>query len=327
MKKIHWGIIGCGDVTEIKSGPAFNKINNSCLIAVMRRDAEKAKNYALRHNVAKWYNDADKLINDDDVNAIYIATPPSSHEQYTIAALKAGKPVYVEKPMSINASSANNMLEAAKENNVKLSVAHYRREQPLFKKIKQLLLEKTIGNIQFAKLEFYAKPLKMDELQSAKNAWRLDKSISGGGLFHDLAPHQLDLMYYYFGEADKVSGMAVNQQKLYNADDIVAGNILFKSGVLFNGLWCFNVSGKEEKDICEIVGTKGKIEFSVFGDPKINMTVEGKKENFLFDKLQHVQQPMIEKVVNYFLDNGPNPCSAEEGVKVMEMMDAITVIK
>ena len=323
MNKINWGIIGCGDVTEIKSGPAFNKVKNSSLVAVMRRDAAKAKDYAQRHNVPKWYADADSLINDPDVNAIYIATPPSSHEQYTIVALNAGKLVYVEKPMAVNAAAAENMMNVAKEKNMKLVVAHYRREQPMFKKIKQLLAEKIIGDIRFARLEFYKRSLTKEELLIPKTAWRVDNAIAGGGLFHDLAPHQLDLMYYFFGEADKVNGIALNQQKLYNADDIVTGNILFKSGVMFTGLWCFTVDENEEKDVCEIIGSKGKISFSVFGEPKIMMTVEGKKENFLFEPLQHVQQPMIEKVVEYFLDEGPNPCSAEEGVKVMEMMEGI----
>lgn len=324
MNKINWGIIGCGDVTEIKSGPAFNKVKNSSLIAVMRRDAAKAKDYAQRHDVPKWYDDANSLINDTDVSAIYIATPPSSHEQYTLAALNAGKHVYVEKPMAINAAAARTMMNAAQEKNIKLVVAHYRREQPLFKKIKQLLAENIIGDIRFVNLEFYIKALTKEELQIPKNAWRVNDTISGGGLFHDLAPHQLDLMFYFFGDFDKAQGLALNQEKLYNADDIVAGNILFKNGVLFNGLWCFNVNEDDEKDSCEIIGSKGKIGFAVFGEPKIMTTVEGKKENILFDSLQHVQQPMIEKVVDYFLDKALNPCSPEEGVKVMEMMDQLT---
>lgn len=321
---IKWGIIGCGDVTEVKSGPAFNKVNNSSLAAVMRRNTAKAKDYARRHGVPKWYDDAYALINDKDVNAIYIATPPSSHEEYTVAAINAGKPVYVEKPMSVNAGSSLRMTNAAKEKNVKLVVAHYRREQTMFKKIKQLLADNMIGDIRFARLELYKKSLTKEELQIPKNAWRVDPGVAGGGLFYDLAPHQLDLVYYFFGEPVKVNGIALNQVPLYNADDIVAGSIAFKNNILFNGLWCFNVNGHDEKDSCEIVGSKGKIEFSVFGVPKIEMTIEGKKENILFDSLQHVQQPMIEKVVEYFLDKGTNPCSGEEGVKVMEMMERMT---
>ena len=155
MKKINWGIIGCGDVTEVKSGPAFNKVKNSSLIAVMRRNADKAKDYAERHQVSKWYSDAEKLMNDPDINAVYIATPPSSHELYTLAALKAGKFVYVEKPMTVNVTSAKKMLQAVQDSDGKLVVAHYRREQPFYKKIKELIDDKRIGDIKFAHLHFY----------------------------------------------------------------------------------------------------------------------------------------------------------------------------
>lgn len=324
MKKISWGIIGCGDVTEVKSGPAFYKVKNSELVAVMRRDAVKAKDYALRHKVPKWYADANSLINDPDINAIYIATPPSSHEEYTIAALQAGKPVYVEKPMAVNAVSAGNMMKAAAEKKGKLVVAHYRRAQPLFQKIKGLLAEKAIGEIRFARLAFYKKPLSSAELNTEKTAWRIDPVLAGGGLFHDLAPHQLDIVYHFFGEVDKASGLANNQASLYAADDMVTGSILFKNGVQFSGVWCFNVAEQDEEDSCEIVGDKGKIKFSFFKQQPVTV-IAGKKEIFSFDTLQHVQQPMIEQVVNYFLDEGPNPCSAEEGVKVMKLIDQFTI--
>jgi predicted dehydrogenase len=325
MKKISWGIIGCGDVTEVKSGPAFNKVKNSELVAVMRRDAAKAKDYALRHKVPKWYTDTNRLINDPDITAIYVATPPSSHEQYTIAALQAGKPVYVEKPMAANAASASNMMKVARERNIKLSVAHYRRAQPLFQKIKQLLAGNVIGDIRFARLAMYKRSLSKEELSIEKTAWRVDASLAGGGLFHDLAPHQLDLLYHFFGEVDKASGFANNQAGLYAADDMVTGNILFRSGVHFSGVWCFNVSAGEEKDECEIVGEKGKISFSCFEQKPVLLSINDKTENFYFDALQHVQQPMIEQVVNYFLDEGPNPCSAEDGVEVMKLIDKFTL--
>ncbi len=324
MKQIRWGIIGCGDVTEIKSGPAFNKVKNSSLVAVMRRNSEKARDYASRHHVPKWYDDATKLINDKDVNAIYIATPPSSHESYTMAALQAGKPVYVEKPMTVNSSSAIKMMRAAKEANIKLSVAHYRRAQSYFKKIKQLIEDKPVGEIRIANLNFYKKLFSKDELMLPGNKWRIDTSVSGGGIFHDLAPHQLDLMLYFFGAIEYAKGISTNQSKMYNADDVVAGNILFKNGIVFNGLWCFNTSNENEKDICEIIGSEGCIRFSVFNEQKITISKNGKEEVVLFTPPQHVQQPMIEKVVEYFLDEGPNPCSAEDGVEVMQLIDDFT---
>ncbi|MCW3110965.1 MAG: oxidoreductase [Segetibacter sp.] len=322
MATINWGIIGCGDVTEVKSGPAFNKVPNSKLVAVMRRDGEKAEDYAKRHHVPKWYTDANQLINDPEINAIYVATPPLQHEEYTLAALKAGKPVYVEKPMAVDAGSAKRMAEAAKGN--KLSVAHYRRCQPLFLKLKELLFSNTIGKIRFVDLKFLQAPLSAEELQVPKVQWRVNPSVAGGGFFHDLAPHQLDLMLYFFGKIKTASGLSSNQAGLYSADDIVAGNMIFENGILFQGLWCFAAPKEEEKDSCEITGSDGKISFSVFGEPEIVVTKKGKTSKITFEKLQHVQQPMIEKVVSYFLNEGENPSPAEEGVEVMRIMDVFT---
>ena len=194
MHTINWGIIGCGDVTEMKSGPAFNKVPNSFLVAVMRRNAAKAADYAKRHNVPNWYDDAEKLINDPNVNAIYIATPPDSHEAYSLAAINAGKPVYIEKPMTLHYLSALNIAVAANAKQVKVVVAHYRRAQPIFKKIKELLINKAIGDVRMAHMEFCKPALSSTELSTTQVAWRVNPSISGGGLFHDLAPHQLDLI-------------------------------------------------------------------------------------------------------------------------------------
>lgn len=324
MKQINWGIIGCGDVTELKSGPAFNKVDHSSLVAVMRRDAAKAQNYAARHQVSKWYDDAYRLIDDPDINAIYVATPPSSHEEYTIAALEAGKPVYVEKPMSVDADSARRMAAMAAKTGTKLVVAHYRREQPFYKKIKQLLDEKIIGEIRFVKIELYKKPLSPEELARPTMVWRVDPNIAGGGLFNDLSPHQLDMLYHFFGDASQVSGAAAIQSNQYRAQDMVAGTILFSSQVLFSGIWCFNAPGIMEKETCEIIGSAGKICFSFFENKPVTITCGDKTESIFFDSLQHVQQPMIDAVTKYFLGYGPNPCPPEDGVTIMKWIDAFS---
>ncbi|HEX8316134.1 MAG TPA: Gfo/Idh/MocA family oxidoreductase [Flavisolibacter sp.] len=318
---INWGIIGCGNVTEVKSGPAFQKVAASGLVAVMRRNGAKAKDYAERHGVPKWYSNADELINDPDVNAIYVATPPLSHEEYAIRALVAGKPVYVEKPMTINALAAERILQASQEAGVKLCVAHYRRQQPLFLKIKEWLDTDAIGDVQVVNLQFF-QPHNSDVIASTEAAWRLDPALSGGGLFHDLAPHQLDLMLYFFGKPKTVSGLSLNTAGLYSADDTTSGQIVFESGVVFNGIWCFTLPAK--RDHCEIIGTRGIIRFSVFDHQPVQLIKDGKDESFAFEKLPHVQQPMIAKVVEYFLGQSHNPCSAEEGLEVMKMIDAFT---
>ncbi len=319
---VRWGIIGCGDVTEVKSGPAFNKVSQSQLVAVMRRNAAKAEDYAQRHNVPKWYSDADKLINDPEVNAVYIATPPSSHLKYTLACMEAGKPVYVEKPMALNYEEARAMVEASRAKNVKLVVAHYRREQPQFRKVKELIDSGIIGDIRLVNLNYYHPPLKREELAVEKNAWRVDPAISGGGLFHDIAPHPIDLALYFFGPVERANGVATNQGGLYEADDIVSGSMVHALGPVFNGIWCFNVSQDMATDSFEIIGSKGKIHFGVFRGNTVTVSIHHKKETYSFDKLRHVQEPMIEATVRYFLGKGPNPCTGEEGAESMRMIDA-----
>lgn len=322
MEKIKWGIIGCGDVTEFKSGPAFNKIPHSSLIAVMRRDADKVKDYAQRHHVPKWYTDADQLINDPEINAVYIATPPSSHEAYALAVITARKYVYLEKPMALNYAASSNIVKAATTNNVKVVVAHYRRQQPYFKKLKRLIEDQSIGKIRHVQLEYYKAPLTSHELEDPKTAWRVNPRISGGGLFHDLAPHQLDIMYSLFGSVKGVSGISANQSNNYIADDFVTGNMLFENGVIFNGIWSFNAPHLAERDCCEIIGSNGKISFSFFDNKPIIVTTQDKTETFSFNLLQHVQLPMIEATVSYFLGLAPNPCSAEEGSEIMKLLEA-----
>ncbi|RZK72850.1 MAG: Gfo/Idh/MocA family oxidoreductase [Pedobacter sp.] len=322
MQQLKWGIIGCGDVTEIKSGPAFNKVKGSSLVAVMRRDPVKAEDYARRHGVARWYSDAEALINDSEVNAIYIATPPLYHEEYTEMALAKGKPVYVEKPMTLNTRSAIRMKAASERYVTKLSVAHYRRQQPMFLKIKELLAEKVIGDVRFVNLNMF-QSAKNELIASSENNWRMDPAISGGGLFHDLSPHQLDLMIYYFGEVSYSSGIALNQTKQHMADDLVTGHILFKNGIVFNGTWCFTVAHGHETDQCDIVGSKGSISFPMFGN-KVSVTIEGQTEDYIFETLAHVQQPMIESVTSYFLGKGNNPCSADEAIQSMQLLDSFT---
>lgn len=322
MATINWGIIGCGDVTEKKSGPAFKKIADSDLIAVMRRDAAKAADYASRHGVSKWYNDADAMMSDADINAIYIATPPSSHLDYALSALQKGFNVYVEKPVTRNAAEARAMADAVRQGNSKLTVAHYRRAVPMFLAVKKLLDEQKIGDVRTVQIRMW-QSRKPKLIADVETNWRVLPEFSGGGYFHDLAPHQLDLMLFYFGEPEKYHGFSLNQSASTPADDHVCGQILFKNKVVVNGSWCFNVAENVATDTCEIIGTKGKITFPFFGN-YINWKTDTEDETITFQHPQHIQQPMIEKIVAYFKNEGPNPCSIDEAVVLMDILDAFT---
>ncbi|WP_214069920.1 Gfo/Idh/MocA family oxidoreductase [Mucilaginibacter sp. dw_454] len=322
MSQISWGIIGCGNVTEKKSGPAFNKVPDSKLVAVMRRNAEKAADYAGRHNVPKWYANGQELIDDAEINSVYVATPPASHIDYALAALKAGKNVYIEKPITLNAAEAITIADAVKQSKGKVSVAHYRRGQPMFLYVKDLLNSGAIGEVRTVQIKMW-QSLRPQLITQTEDNWRINPALSGGGYFHDLAPHQLDLMLFFFGEPEYYNGRALNQSGYYECDDNVSGQIIFKNKVVVNGSWNFNVSVDEKIDQCLIVGSTGSISFPVFGHD-VTVRVGADEKTVHFAPLEHVQQPMIEKVVNYFKGEGENPCSIEEAVLLMKIIDAFS---
>jgi len=325
MKQINWGIIGCGNVTEVKSGPAFNKVDHSRLVAVMRRDAAKTEDYAQRHNVPRWYSDADQLINDPEVNAVYVATPPNTHAEYAIKAMQAGKPVYVEKPMALNEAECREMIRISKETGQPLFVAYYRRALPYFIKIKELIDAKVIGDVRLVNMKLHF-PLKPEELHPEQQfGWRVDPSISGGGHFHDMASHQLDFLLYLLGPVKKVKGISVNQAGLYAADDATIALLEFESGALFTGSWCFSVPQNQGIDTAEIIGSKGKLTFSTFSKPIIEIVKEfGEVERIEIPYPQHVQHPNIALVVQSLQGIGQSPSNGETGIWTTILMDQIT---
>lgn len=321
IKNVNWGILGCGDVAEVKSGPAFQKIENSSLVAVMRRSEEKVKDYARRHQVANWTTSASDLIENELVNAVYIATPPSSHLQYALQAIEAGKNVYLEKPMVLNSEEAKVLLEAVNTSDVKVTIAHYRRKMPVFVKVKELLESNAIGKISLATIDI-KQSSNANLIAKTETNWRLNPEISGGGYFHDIAPHQIDLICHFFGEVFGIKKVDTTENQF--TDAFVKGEVLFENGVLFKGSWDFNAT--EDSDNCTIYGEKGSISFSFYGD-EIIVTKDGNTEKFQYSNPQHVQQPMIEETVGYFLGNNANPCSVEEVVVVTLIMDVFTGVK
>ncbi|MGY5351040.1 Gfo/Idh/MocA family protein [Wenyingzhuangia sp. IMCC45533] len=303
MKKIHWGIVGVGNVCEVKSAPAMYKLNNSTLEIVMRRDAQKAKAYALKHHVENWTTDAEEVINNPNVNAVYIATPPKYHKQYALKVAKAGKACYIEKPMAITHEECLEITKAFKDKQLPLFVAYYRTCLPNFLKVKELLHQNTIGKVLHVKVDL-TKPLDMkDENYDARN-WRVNPKMAGDGYFYDLGSHQLNILEFLIGEIDYVQGIATNQSNIYESNDVVTANILFKNNVVANCFWAFNTGVQERIDSLEIHGSHGKIELACFNDsPIIVIDKNGKITSYNIPYPEHVQMPIINAINNDLLNN------------------------
>ena len=307
-KIIKWGFIGCGEVTKYKSGPAFQKVNQSEVVAVMSRNADKAKNYAKEHNIPKWYDDAQKIVNDPEVNAIYIATPPSSHATYAVMALKAGKPVYIEKPMAVTYEECCRINRVTQEMNLPCFVAYYRPYLPYFQTIKDLVEKGEVGKVINVQIRFAQPPRNLD-YNKENLPWRVQPDIAGGGYFYDLAPHQINLLENMFGCILDAKGFKNNLGKLYEAEDSISACFRFDSGLIGSGSWCFVAHESAKEDRIEIIGDKGMICFSVFSFEPIALHTESGRREIVVENPQHVQQPLIQSVVDHLL--GKSICNSD----------------
>jgi 1,5-anhydro-D-fructose reductase (1,5-anhydro-D-mannitol-forming) len=318
-KPIRWGILGCGDVTELKSGPAYQKTAGFKIEAVMRRDAEKAADYAKRHNISKYYSDADDLINDPEIDAIYIATPPDTHHFYGLKVASALKICCIEKPLAPSYKESLEIYEAFKANNIPLFTAYYRRTLPRFVQIKTWLDNNKIGEARSIRWNL-TKSASVQDLSRAYN-WRTDAKVAPGGYFDDLASHGLDLFMFLLGDIKEVSGYSLNQQGLYSAKDAISACWLHESGITGNGNW--NFGSYKREDIVEIAGSKGKITFSIFENDSIVLSNEEGETELFIEHPENVQLYHVERIREHLLGNSHHPSAGFSAVKTSWVMDKI----
>ncbi len=322
MEKVKWGFIGCGEVTERKSGPAFNAVPGSEVVAVMSRRADKARSYAERHGVKRWYTDAQLLLSDPEVNAVYIATPPSTHATYAIMAMKSGKAVYVEKPMASNYEDCCRMNRIAEVTGVPCFVAYYRRCLPYFLKVKELVEQGAVGQVAGAHIRFAVPPRDLDYNRD-NLPWRVQPDIAGGGYFYDLAPHQIDLLQQMFGPIIEAEGMFANRGGLYPTEDTVSACFKFANGVPASGSWCFVAHESAREDRIDIVGDKGSLSFSVFTyQPIVLQNGDGRQE-FVVPNPPYVQLPLIRLVVEHLQNKAICTCDCVSATSVNWVVDRI----
>jgi len=326
---IRWGIIGCGDVCEVKSGPAFYKARGSELKSVMRRDAAKAADFARRHQVARSTADAQALIDDPEVDAVYVATPPGYHLEYALRVAAAGKPCYMEKPMARNAAECREMVDAFARAGQPLFVAYYRRALPRFLKVKELLASGRLGPL-LAVSHVYQGRVQAGGAALPPfpaSGWRESVSESGGGLFLDLGSHVLDLLDFLLGPLSRVAGCAArrsaapaNQREL--PEDTVVMSFASDSGVLGTARYQFHTSAQVDR--LEFVGALGTLSLSVFGREPLELRVADQPERIDTEHPEHVHQPLVQSIVDELSGLGGHSVSTGRSAqRASEVMDRV----
>jgi 1,5-anhydro-D-fructose reductase (1,5-anhydro-D-mannitol-forming) len=317
LNEVRWGIIGCGDVTEKKSGPAFNKVPGSSLAAVMRRDAAKAEDYARRHGVPLWFADADALIHSPEVNAVYIATPPGSHCELALKAAAAGKPCYVEKPMARNAEECRLMVETFEKAQLPLFTAYYRRSFPHFNYVKDLIAGKSLGNLRELHYRFSN---GWQRNPDALNAWRYQPETSGGGLLWDMGSHALDLFDYWLGPLENVEGRMKNLSGRGKVEEWASAR--FEAGGAV-GTATWNFMSINDQDTIELVFDRGVVYCSCFGPPNVHQLEENNPSKHTFELPENVQFLLISLIVASLRTGSSCPSTGATGLRTNRVLDQI----
>lgn len=321
VKTIRWGIIGCGDVTEVKSGPGFYKAANSRLMAVMRRNGALAGDFARRHGVPRWHADADAIIRAPDIDAVYIATMPESHHDYALRCAAAGKAVLVEKPMAIDHGQCEAMIAGCRAAGVPLWVAYYRRALPRFLAVRDLVQSGAIGPVRIV-LSRQFQPLQAPgQSNPDPPPWRVNAALSGGGLFVDMVSHTLDFLDFLFGPIEQVRAFADNQAGAYRPEDLVTAGYRFASGVYGSGTFCYAADRDEEFN--EIIGAGGRIQFSTTRPIPIRVMRGDAVDEIAVNDPPHVHQPLIQSIVDELNGQGTCASTGESGARTTRVMDEI----
>jgi 1,5-anhydro-D-fructose reductase (1,5-anhydro-D-mannitol-forming) len=267
---------------------------------VMRRDASRAEDFARRHGVKRWTTDAETLIHDPEIDAIYIATPPSHHLHYALAVANAGKPCYVEKPMARSAAECDAMLDAFARAGQPLYVAYYRRALPRFLKVREILAAHLIGEVM-AVSHVYQGRANPKAAAGGATGWREDVAASGGGLFVDLGSHVVDVLDFLIGPLSNVTGRAAHRSSGPRVargapEDTVVMSFRTESGVLGTARYQFHTAGSMDR--LEFVGTRGQLALSVFGQEPLELEVGGERELISVEQPAHVHLPLVQSIVD-----------------------------
>lgn len=318
MGVLNWGLIGCGDIARKRVAPAFRDLENCRLVAVNRAQSDLAEQFAEEFGADRWYRDWRELLEDEEIRAVYIATPPNLHAEQTIAAAKAGKHVICEKPMALNAQECRRMIAACRTAGVRLSIAYYRHFYPVVSRVKQILEAGEIGKVVLAEIRAFEnfRPEAEDP-----RSWFTRKQQAGGGPLMDFGCHRIEVLLNILGAVSKAWGSQGSLMTDWDVEDTSISIIEFQSEA--RGMLAVSRAIEEPQDTLDIYGSVGSIRIPVLN--KGGMTVitpEGERRED-HPPHQNLHLPYIQAVAQAFLANGEPPVPGETGLRVAEITEEI----
>jgi predicted dehydrogenase len=318
MGKIRWGLIGCGDIAQKCVAPAMRDLPNCEPLAVSRADFSLAREFAMRFGFRRWYKTWQELVSDDEIDAVYVATPVNLHCEQTICAAEHGKHVLCEKPMAMNVEQCDKMLAACKSNSVTLGISYYRHFYPVINRLKEILASGEIGKPVFAEIrtfEFF-NPDPND-----KRSWFVRKDIAGGGPMFDSGSHRLEVLVNLFGTVRSVKGSFSNIAFKREVEDTCTGLITFESGL--HAVVTTSHIPVQRQDTLEIFGSDGYINVPSLNNGIFTLTKNQQSRTESHPRASNVHLPLIENFTNALLSNTQPAVTGEIGKAVASIEQQI----
>lgn len=315
--EVRWGMIGVGSVAEHKSGPAFLQAAGGVLAAVASRRADRARDYATRHGVPMVFSTPEALIASDRVDAVYIATPPSSHARYALAAACAGKPCCIEKPMTVHLEDAIEVCRAFEAADLPLFVSYYRRSLPRFRAVAEIIERGDIGDIESVAWTL----TRVGATPVAGENWRIHPDEAPGGIFEDLACHGLDLFDRLFGPVTQVEGSTLAYGDAPVPERVEAR---WRHGAAIDGHGRWDFAATQRSDEVTIRGQRGRMRFAMFDDRPIEVIPDdGEATRMRIDNPVPIQLPHV-IALNRSLNHGDaHPSTGRSALRTQQVSERI----
>jgi predicted dehydrogenase len=322
MKVVGWGLIGAGDIARKRIAPALSDLQNCEFVSVSRSRADLAEEFANEFDARKWFADWRDLVCDEEIDAVYIATPVFLHAEQAIAAAEAGKHILCEKPMALSVMECDEMISTCRANDVKLGIAYYRRFYPVITRVKEIIALGEIGIVSVAQINAfeYFDP----SIEDARH-WLLEKTKSGGGPMIDFGCHRLEILHNLFGPVRRIKSIVSDYVFDREVEDTAIASLQFENGV------CATVTvthaAAEQQDSLDIYGTQGSIHIPVLNSGEITIKIGSEVHKELHPTATNFHEPLIEDFANSVLQNKEPEVGGKCGRDVASMIDAIYSIQ
>jgi predicted dehydrogenase len=318
MKTLKWGLIGAGDIVKKRVAPALRDSERSELIAVSRNQSQLAEAFAREFGAKKFYSDWREMLQDDEIEAVYIATPVFLHREQTIAAAAAGKHVLCEKPMALNAAECDAMIAACRAKDLKLGIAYYRHFYPVIERIKEIIATGEIGKVAVAQINAF-EYLEMSPVDPRR--WLLEKEKSGGGPMMDFGCHRLEVLTNLFGSVRRVKSIVSGDIFKREVEDTATAIVQFETGVCAN--LTVTHAAREAQDTLDIFGAHGSLHVPVLNKGELRIITGKDTRTEQYPPHQNIHQPLIQDFTEAVLNDREPKISGEIGRLIAQLEEKI----